>query len=288
MRQLVVVAGHETMAGVEGRIAALQRKVVGINGAGVKAAVLKARADVDGVTIGVRQQEAQAITEALVQAGLQGVVAGNAASALGAHGSKDVPRSEFRVVRIEHVLQHAIFDAIRIGRALRRASQRNRIALRSHLQVPALRADVSNLRNHGSGELALNVQVVIHRVRRREIRIDDIDAQREKLREIHTAAFLRRREREFVGDALAGADVGERVRKGWAAADFADTGRHQGERYRAQILSGKLAFRTVEVHAKTASDHKLLAGPAAQRAPIRAVCETAARTNVVVVAVITG
>src|SRR5579872_4810719 len=106
-----------------------------------------------------------------------------------------------------------------------RAGERNGIAFVGNFKMPALCSHVTDLKNHETGQFALNVQVVIHRVRCGEIGARSIDGHRLEEAKVDVwIARAGRRERKLVGDALAGADVGKRISERWITADIADAG----------------------------------------------------------------
>ncbi len=82
------------------------------------------------------------------------------------------------------MLVGAVGDTLRIGCASRLAGGRNGIALVYQFQMAALSADVAELENHRAGQLALHIEIEIHRVGIGEVGVDDVDLERIELREV--------------------------------------------------------------------------------------------------------
>ena len=190
------------MTRIVGRVAPAQREIVWVHGprnaARRCAAVFVAGAEVNGMAPGVCCHEDESVAETLVEARLKRVIARYTAAALRADRRKDVSGCVQRMVRIVDVLMSPIIDTCWVGGALGRTGRGDRIPFVHQFQVTPLRAYVGELKDHGSRQLALDIQIEVHRVRVGEIRIDDVDDERVVPREIH-------------GLARGGGSEGERV-----------------------------------------------------------------------------
>ena len=154
-RKAPLITQHETMAGIEHGPAALRRKIERIlrqivfsrYGLRCRAGNVEGRNVIDGMRPGVGRQERESVTEALAQAGFQGVVAGvRDAGDFTDRAVDAIIRLRQSASGIETPLVHVVFGGKRIAACVDAGNKHGRIPFNESRQPHTGGADVPNLK----------------------------------------------------------------------------------------------------------------------------------------------
>src|SRR5216684_4505642 len=156
-------------------------------------------------------------------------------------------------------------------------------------QFTTVRADVPYTQNRLGWQLTLYGQVVVKRVRGSEVLRDDAQVRTNlKLGEVDVGRpWARSDVGKLIGDGKSAGDIMEGVGKRRIVEVCSSGGiRHsqsvQAKGSDSQVLQVQFLFTTVEVQTEAAADGRLAVSTCQAPTPIRGVCKTRSRTNVVV------